>query len=248
MKDSSLIKYSKKIIVVFFWLLIWELIYLFIDREIYLPSPISTINILFDLLKQSSTYYIVFISTVRTLEGLFISIIVGSVLGITCGLNKLLDQFINPIMIIVRSTPIVSIIILAIIWFKSGQVPIFASVLMCTPVIFVNTKQGIINTDKNILEMSHIFNISNWNILLKIYSHYIIPYLTSAIISIIGIAWKATTAAEVLSIPKYSIGKYLFYAKTSLDPASLFAWTLIIIFMSSLLELIFKKIVKIQRI
>lgn len=241
MKDSSLIKYSRKIIVVIFWLLIWELIFLIIDREIYLPSPISTLNILFGLLKEPSTYYIIFISSLRTIESLIISIILGGILGILCGLNKVIDQFINPIMIIIRSTPIVSIIIIAIIWFKSGQVPVFAAVLMCTPVIFVNTKEGILNTNKSLLEMSHIFNISKLNIFKKIYLHHIMPYLNSAIISIIGIAWKATTAAEVLSIPKYSIGKYLFYAKTSLDPASLFAWTLIIIFMSSLLELLFKK-------
>lgn len=245
MKDSlpnkKTNKILKKIFIALFWLLIWEIVYLIIDREIYLPSPISTFKIFLTLLSDSSTYYIIFVSSVRTFAGLIISILLGTTLGMLCGLNRAIDDFINPIVIIIRSTPIVSIIIIAIIWFSSTNVPVFVSILMCSPIIFANTKQGIQSADVDILEMLSVFKVKKYKMITKVYIHYVFPYLISAIISTIGIAWKATTAAEVLSIPKYSIGKYLFYSKTSLDPASLFAWTLIIILMSTLFEIIFRR-------
>ena len=242
MKISIMRISFKKIFILLFWLVIWEIIALIVNKEIYLPSPISTFKTLFELLIDKSTYIIIFISCYRTITGLILSCILGIILGFICGLNEFLYDLINPMVIVIRSTPIVSIIILAIIWLKSSNVPVFASFLMCFPVIFTNVATGIKNTDKKILEMCKIYNISRFNVIKSVYSHSVKPYIHSAIISCIGIAWKATSAAEVLSVPKYSIGKHLFYAKTNLEPTSLFSWTIIIIALSYIFEIIFVKV------
>lgn len=240
---TSIIKNSlKKLFIVLFWLVIWEIFALVINREIYLPSPISTFKTLIGILFDKTTYSVILSSTIRTILGLILSCILGIILGFICGLNDFLYDLINPLIIVIRSTPIVSIIILAIIWIKSTNVPIFASFLMCFPVIFTNVATGIKNTDKKILEMCKVYKLTKFEIIKSIYFYSVIPYLYSAIISSIGIAWKASSAAEVLSMPKYSIGKYLFYAKVNLEPTELFSWTIIIITLSYILEAVFVKI------
>ena len=244
MKASIMRTSFKKIFIILFWLIIWEIFALIVNKEIYLPSPISTFKTLASLLIDKTTYIIILASTYRTILGLVLSCIVGIILGFICGLNNFLYDLINPLVIVIRSTPIVSIIILAIIWLKSSNVPVFASFLMCFPVIFTNVATGIKNTDKKILEMCKIYNISKFNIIKSVYFYSVLPYIYSAIISSIGIAWKASSAAEVLSIPKYSIGKYLFYAKANLEPTELFSWTIIIITLSYIFENIFKKVFK----
>lgn len=239
---ASIIKNSfKKILIILFWLVIWEIFALIVDREIYLPSPIATFKTLIEILSDKFTYVIILNSTMRTILGLILSCILGIIIGFACGLNDFLYDLINPLVIVIRSTPIVSIIILAIIWLKSSNVPIFASFLMCFPVIFTNVATGIRNTDKKILEMCKVYRLSNFEIIKSVYFHSVLPYIHSAIISSIGIAWKASSAAEVLSAPKYSIGKYLFYAKTNLEPTALFSWTIIIIGLSYILEILFIK-------
>ncbi len=245
---ASITKTSfKKIFILLFWLVIWEIFALIVNKEIYLPSPISTFKTLILLLIDKSTYIIILFSTYRTILGLLLSCIFGIILGFACGLNEFLYDLINPIVIVIRSTPIISIIILAIIWLKSSNVPVFATFLMCFPVIFTNVSTGIKNTDKKVLEMCKVYNISKFNIIKSVYFHSVLPYIYSAIISSIGIAWKASSAAEVLSVPKYSIGKYLFYAKTSLEPTSLFSWTIIIVTLSYIFEVIFKRVFKGER-
>ncbi len=240
---TSIIKNSfKKLFIILFWLVIWEIFALIINKEIYLPSPISTFKTLINLLLDKKTYLVILSSTIRTLLGLILSCILGIILGFICGLNKSLYDLINPIVIVIRSTPIVSIIILAIIWLKSSDVPIFASFLMCFPVIFTNVSTGIRNTDNKILEMCKIYKLRKFEIIKSIYFYSVLPYIHSAIISSIGIAWKASSAAEVLSMPKYSIGNNLFYAKTNLEPTALFSWTIIIITLSYILEAVFIKI------
>lgn len=239
---ASIIKNSlKKLFIILFWLSLWEIFALIINKEIYLPSPLSTIKTLIEILLDKSTYIVILSSAVRTILGLVLSCILGIILGFACGLNDFLYDLINPLVIVIRSTPIVSIIILAIIWLKSSNVPIFASFLMCFPVIFTNVATGIKSTDKKILEMCKVYKLSKFGIIKSVYFYSVLPYIHSAIISSIGIAWKASSAAEVLSMPKYSIGKYLFYTKTNLEPTALFSWTIIIIALSYILEAVFVK-------
>lgn len=55
----------------------------------------------------------------------------------------------------------------------------------------------------------------------------------------LGMSWKAGAAAEVIGIPRGSIGERLQQAKVYLDTPDLFAWTLVIVAAS----LFFEKIV-----
>lgn len=52
-------------------------------------------------------------------------------------------------------------------------------------------------------------------------------------------SWKSGVAAEVIGIPSHSIGENLYMAKIYLDTSGLFAWTLVIILVSSLFEKLF---------
>lgn len=242
MKASITTTKLKKTLIFVFLIFLWEIFSLIINKEIYLPTPISTFKVLFTLLTEKSTYQIILMSTYRTILGILISCVFGIMLGILCGLNDFFYNLLNPIVVVIRSTPVVSIIILAIIWLKSTNVPIFASFLMCFPIIFSNVTAGIKQTDSKLLQMAQVYNIKKTDIIKSIYLHSILPYIYSAIISSIGVAWKATSAAEVLSMPKYSIGSQLFLAKTHLEPATLFAWTFIIVVISNLFEKIFIRI------
>ncbi|HBC32561.1 MAG TPA: ABC transporter permease, partial [Clostridiales bacterium] len=56
--------------------------------------------------------------------------------------------------------------------------------------------------------------------------------------------WKVTSAAEVLSLPKYSIGRFLYDSKVYLEIPNLFAWTIIIITLSFMFEALLKIIFK----
>ena len=48
--------------------------------------------------------------------------------------------------------------------------------------------------------------------------------------------WKAGVAAEVIGVPKGSIGEKLYNAKIYLETPDLFAWTIVIIVISFVFE------------
>ena len=62
------------------------------------------------------------------------------------------------------------------------------------------------------------------------------PYFVSAITTAMGLAWKSGVAAEVLCVPKASIGTQIFNTKLYLEIPDLFAWTAVVVVLSLLLE------------
>ena len=65
------------------------------------------------------------------------------------------------------------------------------------------------------------------------------PYFRAACGVSLGMCWKAGIAAEIIGIPKGSIGEHLYNAKVYLNTPELFAWTVVIIFVSILFEKLF---------
>ena len=214
----------------------WEGLYLIIGRDIYFPSPAATIETLGLLFTKSESYIVILTSIYRTVLALLISAAIGIPLGALCGYSKDFFDLFNPMIIVLRSTPVISIIIIAIIWFPSTQVPIFAGFLMCFPVIFTATAAGVRGTDVKLLEMCRVYRIARRRVISSVYFPSALPYIHSSIITSIGMGWKAVAAAEVLAMPKNSIGANLFFAKIALDPCALFAWTFVIIILSYIFE------------
>jgi NitT/TauT family transport system permease protein len=222
--------------------LIWEIFSEIINQEIYLPSPVSTFKALLNLLKDKNTYITMFCSSYRTVAGFLISCFFGILLGIFCGMNRVAYSIMNPFITVTRTIPVMSIIILAIMWFRDTNVPIFVAFLMCFPIVWTNMVEGIRNTDVKLLEMCKVYNIKMSRVIRSVYFHSSVPYIKAGMVSSLGIGWKVTSAAEVLSLPKYAIGSFLYDSKVYLEIPDLFAWTIIIIALSFLFEHILKMI------
>ena len=218
----------------------WEILSLIINREIYLPSPHATFSALLALLAEKESYITIFYSTYRTLTGFLISCVFGIILGYICAINKFFYNLLYPLVGVIRTIPVMSIIIIAIFWFRDSNVPIFVAFLMCFPIIWTNTVTGIDSTDVKLLQMCGIYKISKVRVIKSVYFYSALPYIKAAMISALGIGWKVTSAAEVLSLPKYSIGGFLYDSKVYLEIPSLFAWTIIIVLLSFIFESLLK--------
>lgn len=247
MKNSTIKnnkKFLKNISIFVFWILIWQMIYTIIGRDIYVPSPFSVFLTLKELIFLSLFWKSVVSSIYRILAGLILSIFFGIIIGIISSMNAYIHDLIKPLMIVIKSTPVLSFIIIALIWFSSSNVPIFICFLMCFPIIWTNVVEGIRQVDEKLLEMARIYQVKTRIVLKKIYLPSVLPYFSAACITCLGLGWKVGVAAEVLSHPRNAIGSNLHSAKVYLDSSELFAWTLVVILLSLLFEIIFARIIQ----
>ena len=226
----------EKILSVAIAILLWQVLAAIISEKVLLVSPLDVVIRLSELVFESSFWKTILFSFKRITLGFLIAVITGTILAILSYRYRLAEVFLWPYMAIIKSTPVASFIILCLIWLTSSSLPIFISFIIVVPVIYSNMLAGFKSTDKKMLEMAELFNLSFKKKLLFIYLPIIKPHFISACTISIGLAWKSGIAAEIIGIPSGSIGEMLYNSKLYLATADLFSWTVTIVVVSILFE------------
>lgn len=229
------------------WLAIWQLGYFTVGSELLLPSPLQTVAALGQMVVTPAFYSNVAVTFWRVFLGVMISMVLGVITALLAYYTKWLETFLAPLIITLKVTPVMAIIVLALLWFKSAAIPVFVCFLMCYPIAYTNTLTGLKTVNKELLEMAQVFAVPQMKILRQIYLPHIKPYLASALKLVVGLSWKVVIAAEVLAVPAYSMGYNLLSAKVYLESDVLFAWVIVIIVLSTWCEGIVEHLMKRQR-
>ncbi len=219
-----------------FWVLIWLLVAYRVGSDFLFPSPKTVLSQLCLLLQTKEFWLITLTSLLRVLWGILISLIIGTCLAYLTWASRLLNLLLTPALSAVKSTPVASFIILALLWLDRSILPVFITALIVVPIVWANVSQGIASVDTRLIEVTQVYRFSLPKKLSRLYIPSVAPYFMAACKSSLGMAWKAGIAAEVLATPEHSIGKELYYSKTYLETPTLFAWTLVIILLSLIIE------------
>lgn len=231
--------WSRKTAILLFWLLLWQGLSMMIRNRILLVGPADTIIALFEQLSSPPFWRAIWFSFGRISLGFFIAFLAGLLTGSVAFGFPLFGEFLAPAIQLMKSVPVASFVILALIWTGSENLSIFILFLVVYPIIHVNTLAGLLAADKRLLEMARVFRIPVWRQALSIYRISLYPYMESGLRTALGMGVKSGIAAEVIGVPDGSIGEGLYMAKIYLSTAELFAWTLAIILISALFEKLF---------
>lgn len=236
LKNNKLKTIIKAVVIAIFWLGVWQILSAVVGLDVLLPSPLTALIALKDLASESDFWLSVLYSVVRISVGFLLGTFLGTLMGTVSSFSKNVSDFLTPIIHIIKSTPVASFIVLAIVWLKTGNVPSFTAMLIVVPIVHLNIKTGINETDKQLLQMADAFNVSVLKKIKKIYIPSVKPYFISAVTTAMGLAWKAGIAAEVICNPKLSLGSGIYNSKIYLETPQLFAWTFVVVIMSIILE------------
>ncbi len=219
-----------------FWLLLWQLVSFLIHKPYLFASPLDTFRALFALLPTGEFWGAIGGSALRICGGLITGCLFGIAVSALAFLCKPLRQLLSPALRFLQSVPVASFVVLALIWFGSVRLSFVISFTMVFPIFYFTTEKGLNAADPELLEMAKVFRVRPGMRILKIYQPALLPYLLTACVNAVGVAWKSGVAAEIIGLPSRSIGEHLYEAKLYLDTANLFAWTLSIILVSLLTE------------
>ena len=229
-------KFLKYLVIAIIWLGLWQIIAMAIGKELLFPSPISVAKRLFELSLTGEFYKIILHSLLRILAGMIIGTLVGVLCGSLTAFSKTAREFFSPALAVIKATPVASFIILIVLYISRDLAPLIIALMMVTPIVWTGVEAGILNTDPQLIEMAKAYKMGSWAKLRHIFIPSIAPYFLTALRSSLGMAWKAGVAAEVLCTPTSAIGTELYFAKTYMDTELLFAWTLVIIILSLIIE------------
>ncbi len=155
-----------------------------------------------------------------------------------------MEELLAPALLAIKSIPVASFIILALILFSSRNLAVLISFLIVLPVLYTNLLSGIRAADPQLLEMARVFRVPTLRGIRYVYLPPSAPILPVGLRLRPGMCWKSGIAAEVIGMPDGSIGEQLQQAKIYLNTPDLFAWTLVIVLVSLIFEKVFLALLK----
>ena len=233
------------LLILAFWIGVWAIAAAAVGKPLLFPSPLSVAKRLLELLGTAEFYLVTAISLKNVLVGITVAVLGGAALALITSRVSILREAILPVMTVIKATPVASFIILAMIWIGAVRVPSFITLLIVLPVIWTSLDVGFSKIDPQLKEVATVYRFSAWKRFRLLTVPSLKPYFISALRTSLGLAWKAGIAAEIIAMPRNSIGTEIGEAKLYIETPTMFAWTLTVIVLSLLIELtvsaLFKK-------
>ena len=138
-------------------LLLWEIIALKINNDIYLPTLGQVFMSIKEIVLEDRFILDVSSTISRCLLSFIIALVVAFLLGIISYSFNIFKNFLSPITSLARSIPNMVLIVLTLIWFNKESAPYIVVFIMVFPVLYDAVLGAIKNIDKGILEMADLY-------------------------------------------------------------------------------------------
>lgn len=186
----------------------------------------------------SSPGFLVSIGTtlLRACVGLLLSLAAASITAFLLNRSETIRLLFMPWLSLLRSVPVISFILLALIFLNPEMIPLLIAFLTMYPLLTENLLKGLMNRRDSWKMLARQFHLNAWNRLFQINYPQLKPYLFSGLASAVGFGWRAIIMGEVLSQCVDGIGKRMKEAQVFIDVPELIAWTLVAIVLSWLTD------------
>ncbi len=241
MRNEYAIKAAKILLPLIFWGGLLWLTATLLDKPLLLPTLPAIGGALLTLAGAGSFWLAILASLGRVLAGLLIGVLLGALFGALIHLYAPIALLIRPLLTVVRSTPVASFVILVWSFTGSKTLPFVIAALMVLPIVADELSTGLAKADPMLGEVSELYCLSRWRRFLVYRLPAALPYFFGALVTSVGFAWKAGIAAEILANTAGSLGRGIYTAKLHLETAELWAWTLAVVLLSLVLEILVKK-------
>ncbi len=225
-------------------LTVWQITAAAIGEELILVTPLAVLLRLFTIWREAGFFSAVFFSISRITLGFLAALALGTILAIPAGKYRAVEILLSPYMVTVKAVPVVSFIVLAYVWFPASWLSAFIAFLIVLPTVYTNVLAAIKSIDTDMKEMAELFSVSFPRRLLTVYLPQMRPFVLSACSLAAGLAWKSGVAAEIITMPKSSIGNLIHYANLWLQSVDLYAYTVIIVLLSVVFEKLFSLLMR----
>ena len=214
------------------WLALWWGLDRFVHNEIVLAGPWETVKALWGLLPQADFWNSLLHSLLRILAGFLAGWAAGILLASAGHHFPLFADFLSPAVRLLKAVPVASFVILFLLWYGKANIALVICATVSFPILYLNTLEGLKATDPQLVEMADVYRVPWHRRLRFLWLPQLRPYLISALSLAMGMSFKSGVAAEVIGLPRRSIGEALYQAKLFFNTPELYAWTLAVILLS----------------
>ena len=181
-------------------------------------------------------------------EALAVSAAIGTALGLIQGRSRFVRTLLKPLMILLRSVPMIVMTVIIMVLTKYEKVPLAATSLMLIPLISEATCEGFLRIDPELGDVYRMNSGFTPRVLFRVYLPLMAGYLRQAYVNAVGMGIKLAVTTEYLVQARDSLGKAVYSSAYFNNYDEIYAYALVMILLallvSELPRVIMKKTVR----
>lgn len=235
---------KRGMITILILLIIWIVTGEIVDNPIKLPSFFDVVLTMKNLMFTYTFYEAFFYTLVRSFFGLFFALGSAILIGLASGMNKKVEEYFEPIFIILKSIPNISYILIVLIWTNSSFATCAISFMVMFPMAYANVLSGMKSINQEYIDVLRIYSPSRCYAIFRVYLPLIHNYILASLSNGIGLTFKVGIMAEILGSVSPGLGRQFQLCRINVDMVGTFAWTIWLIIFLICFEMIIKIINK----
>lgn len=227
------------------FILLWECFsFLGVFNNNLLPPPSSVISTIFRSFTQGALLTDIFSSLRRVLVGFIIGSVLGITLGLECAFIRKVGYVIKPLIELIRPIPPIAWIPLSILWFGFGEPSAYFLVsLGAFFPIFNSTFLGISQVNKGTVEVARCHGANRKILFWKIILPQALPSIFSGLRTALGVSWMVVITAELVGVQS-GLGYFIQVSRAQLQTDQVLAGMIVIGIIGLLLNHLLKMLAK----
>ncbi len=207
---------------------LWQLSSLFFP-DYLVPGFQSLVPELVTTLASPVSYQHIGASLVRIVVGFSISVVAGVAIGVVMGVDQRIERYLMPALRVLMGIPALSLILVAVIWFREMEVRVFfVIVAIALPIMVLNTLDGIKAIQKDLSDMLLSFRPTAWQRIRMILLPGATPYIVVGMKVALSFATRIAVFAELIGTTR-GFGSALYSAFQTFNLTGVFVWTALLV-------------------
>jgi ABC-type nitrate/sulfonate/bicarbonate transport system permease component len=184
------------------------------------------------------------ISLLRLLSGGFLGVAGGILAGMLIGYSPWVRGLAEPVLLFIRTIPILALIPLFLVWFGGSEVGNIVYIAFAVfAMVVINTIEAIRNVSPVYIQYARTLGASRYQAFRTVILPAMLPELIGGIRVVLGFSWAIVLAAEYLA-SQSGLGRILIMAEKWLYTGRMIVVILLIVTYSLLLNWLFLKTAK----
>ena len=129
-------KTSRKLLIIAFWLLLWQALAFLIHNSILMVGPVETLRSLGAMLQTTMFWQSLAFSFVRIIAGFLIGSALGILLAWESYRRPFLEELLAPFILALKAVPVASFVIILLIWAGNRMLSLYISALVVLPLLY----------------------------------------------------------------------------------------------------------------
>lgn len=224
------------------WITLWAVAAALVNKPLVFAGPLETARALIALASTPSFWHALGLTCNQILGGFFLAFLGALLFGILADRFLLLRIIFNPAMNFLKSVPVVCIIVILLLWMGSASIAPVVVLLMVLPAYYFAITSALADKSSEesgaalTAEALRLMGVGPVKRFLSEGWGHLLPYLKATSASVVGMAWKAGVAAQLIGLSIGTLGEQVFQAKALIEAPALFALTISIVLCAFICE------------